>query len=179
ILRQGLLRRHVFVLCLICALSDAALIAAGVAGLGALVSASPALLAFVTLGGAAFLAIYAAVAFRRAFAPQALRAAADGGGSLQSAVLTCLAFTFLNPHVYLDTVLLVGSVSARHTGDARIAFATGAMLASFVWFFGLGYGARLLAPMFARPRAWTVLDIAIGCVMALLSFSLLRAWWIG
>src|SRR3954468_14399481 len=110
ILRQGLLRSHVFVLCLICALSDALLIAAGVAGLGALVSQSPLLIAIVTIGGAVFLASYAALAFRRAWRPQAMQAAGGNGLNLKAAVATCLAFTFLNPHVYLDTVLLLGSL---------------------------------------------------------------------
>jgi L-lysine exporter family protein LysE/ArgO len=173
ILRQGLLRQHVFVLCLICALADAVLIAAGVAGLGTLVASSPRLLAAVTLGGAAFLLAYAAVAFRRAWRPQALRPASEGGGSLSAAALACLAFTFLNPHVYLDTVLLLGSLSGRYDGTARLAYALGAGAASFAWFFGLGYGARLIQPLFARPQAWRVLDLAIGVVMAGIALSLL------
>lgn len=176
VLRQGLLRQHVFVLCLICALSDAVLIAAGVAGLGTLVSSSPALIKAVSLGGAAFLFAYAAVAFRRAWRPQALHAASSGGGDLRAAIAACLAFTFLNPHVYLDTVVLVGSLSARFSGGARFAYGAGAMVASFVWFFALGYGARLLQPVFARPAAWRVLDILIGLVMAAIGIGLLRAF---
>ena len=174
ILRQGLLRRHVFVLCLICALSDALLIAAGVAGLGTLIAQSPMLIGVVTIGGALFLFSYAFLAFRRAMRPETLRAAREGEGSLKAAVAACLAFTFLNPHVYLDTVLLIGSISATHQGVARAAFAFGAAAASFVWFFGLGYGARLLQPFFARPAAWRVLDIAIGVVMAAIGLTLLR-----
>ena len=173
ILRQGLLRQHVFVLCLICALSDALLIAAGVAGLGTLVSSSPALIAVVTVGGALFLFSYALIAFRRAWRPQALHAARGGASDLKTAVAACLAFTFLNPHVYLDTVVLVGSLSAQYVGSERLAYGVGAMIASFVWFFGLGYGARLLQPVFARPSAWRVLDILIGLVMAAIGFSLL------
>ncbi|HRP78633.1 MAG TPA: LysE/ArgO family amino acid transporter [Aquamicrobium sp.] len=173
ILRQGLLRQHVFVLCLICALSDALLIAAGVAGLGTLVSSSPALIAVVTVGGALFLFSYALIAFRRAWRPQALHAARGGASDLKAAVAACLAFTFLNPHVYLDTVVLVGSLSAQYVGSERLAYGVGAMIASFVWFFGLGYGARLLQPVFARPSAWRVLDILIGLVMAAIGFSLL------
>ena len=174
ILRQGLLRSHVFVLCLVCALSDAVLIAAGVAGLGTLVAASPRLLAVVTVGGALFLFAYALFALRRALRPQALTAALSGQGSLKAALAACLAFTFLNPHVYLDTVLLVGSISATHEGAARTAFGAGAATASFVWFFGLGYGARLLQPLFARPSAWRVLDLLIAAVMAAIAISLLR-----
>jgi L-lysine exporter family protein LysE/ArgO len=175
ILRQGLLRQHVFVLCLICALSDALLIVAGVAGLGTLISQSPTLITVVTVGGAAFLFTYAIIAFRRALRPQAMHAASAGKGDLRSAIAACLAFTFLNPHVYLDTVVLLGSLSAQFEGRARIAYGAGAVVASFVWFFGLGYGARLLQPVFARPAAWRVLDVAIGLVMAAIGVSLLSS----
>ena len=179
ILRQGLLRQHVFVLCLICALSDAVLIGLGVAGLGAIISGSESLIGAVTLGGAAFLAVYAVMALKRAISPSALHAARTAPGSLKAAVLTCLAFTFLNPHVYLDTVLLVGGLSGRYEGTARLAFALGAMSASFIWFFGLGYGARVLEPLFARPSAWRVLDGLIALVMAALSVSLLTRFFTG
>lgn len=172
ILRQGLLRQHVFILCLVCALSDAVLIGLGVAGLGAVIAGNDILLAVVTLGGAAFLAVYALLALRRAFHPEALRAAGNSNGSLKAALATCLAFTFLNPHVYLDTVLLVGGLSAQFEGTARLAFAAGAMASSFLWFFGLGYGARLLEPFFARPAAWRSLDLLIALVMAGLALSL-------
>jgi L-lysine exporter family protein LysE/ArgO len=173
ILRQGLMRRHVFILCFICALSDALLIAAGVGGMGAIVSQSKALILVVTLGGAVFLGSYALLAFRRAAKPVAMVAGTPEGLSLKAAVLTCLAFTFLNPHVYLDTVLLLGSLSAKFEGSERTAYGAGAMIASFVWFFGLGYGARLLAPVFARPAAWRVLDGLIGFVMGALALGLL------
>lgn len=179
ILRQGLLRRHVFILCLICGFSDAVLIGLGVAGLGSLIAGSSLLLAIVTLGGAVFLACYAVLAFRRALNPEAMKAANEGGTSLRAAIATCLAFTFLNPHVYLDTVLLVGGLSARFEGSARLAYAIGAMSASFVWFFGLGYGARLLAPVFAKPSAWRVLDLLIALVMAGLSLSLVHRFLAG
>lgn len=179
ILRQGLIRSHVFVVCLICALSDALLIAAGVGGLGTLVSQSPMLIAAVTLGGALFLAAYSAMAFRRAWKPSAMVAGAPQGMPLKSAVMTGLAFTFLNPHVYLDTVVLLGSLSAAHQGNARLAYGIGAAVASFVWFFGLGYGARYLAPLFARPSAWRVLDLLIGLVMALLAIGLLVRFFAG
>ena len=179
ILRQGLLRQHVFILCLICALSDAVLIGLGVAGLGAIISGSKILIGAVTLGGAAFLAVYAFLALRRAISPSGLEAATTGPGSLKAAVLTCLAFTFLNPHVYLDTVLLVGGLSGRYQGAARMAFAIGAMSASFIWFFGLGYGARVLEPLFARASAWRVLDGVIALVMAALSVSLLIRFFAG
>jgi L-lysine exporter family protein LysE/ArgO len=172
ILRQGLLRQHVFTLCLICAASDALLIAAGVGGLGSLIAASPGLIWWVTLGGALFLSAYALIAARRALNPQAMRAADTGAGSLKAAVLACLAFTFLNPHVYLDTVVLLGGLSARYEGQARLSYGLGAMAASFVWFFSLGYGARLLQPVFAKPSAWRVLDGLIALIMAALALSL-------
>jgi L-lysine exporter family protein LysE/ArgO len=165
VLRQGLMRRHVFAVATACALSDIVLIAAGVAGLGTLVRAHPAVLTAVTLAGAAFLFAYGLLAFRRAFAPGRLQAGGDGGGSLGATLATCLALTFLNPHVYLDTVVLVGGLSARHEGEAALAFGAGAGLASVLWFYGLAYGARLAAPLLARPRAWQVLDMLIGIVM--------------
>ncbi|CUW44149.1 transporter, LysE family [Brucella vulpis] len=172
ILRQGLLRQHVFILCLICALSDALLISAGVAGLGTLIAQSPKLIAFVTLAGAAFLFWYASVAFRSAFHPEAMQVKSNGAVNLKAAAATCLALTFLNPHVYLDTVLLIGSLSARLEGPARAAYGAGAATASCIWFFALGYGARLLQPIFAKPAAWRVLDCIIGVVMALIGLSL-------
>lgn len=172
ILRQGLLRSNVFILCLICAASDAVLIAAGVGGLGTLVSRSPGLITAVSLGGMLFLGTYAVMAFRRALHPGAMQTGAPQALGLKAAVAACLAFTFLNPHVYLDTVVLLGSLSAAYEGTDRLAYGIGAATASFVWFFGLGYGARLLQPVFAKPAAWRVLDVVIGVVMGLLALSL-------
>ena len=180
VLRQGLLRRHVFAVTKVCALADAVLIVAGVAGLGTLVQSSPRLITAATLGGALFLAGYAVKAARRALAPGRLTAgngAAPGG--LGQVLAAALAFTFLNPHVYLDTVVLVGSLSARFEGPARIAYATGACTASALWFYGLGYGARLLAPIFARPAAWRALDGLIAFVMAAIAAGLILSWWRG
>ncbi|TCD14272.1 LysE/ArgO family amino acid transporter [Oricola cellulosilytica] len=172
ILRQGLLREHVFILCLICALSDALLIALGVAGFGSLIATSETAIRLVTWAGAAFLTVYGLIALRRAWRPHALRAEKDGHTPLATAVAICLSFTFLNPHVYLDTVVLLGGISAGFEGQARLAFGTGAVLASFVWFYALGYGARLLQPVFAKPRAWQVLDLLIAFVMFALAVSL-------
>lgn len=171
ILRQGILRQHVFILCLICAVSDAVLIAIGVAGVGAIIASSPKLLMAIRLGGAAFLLWYGFVAIRRAMNPQGLEANAQESADLKTAIGTCLAFTFLNPHVYVDTVLLVGA-SAPHEGSAKPAYAVGAMLASFVWFFALGFGARLLEPIFKNPKAWQVLDTMIAIVMVIIAFGL-------
>lgn len=172
VLRQGLMRRHVLPIVLVCAASDAALIAAGVAGLGTLVQSSPTLLTVVTAGGALFLFAYGLFAFHRARVGGSMSVEGEGGGTLRAAIGTLLALTFLNPHVYIDTVLLLGSVSARYEGDARLAFALGAMAASFAWFLALGYGARLLVPLFARPAAWRVLDVGIGVVMWLIALKL-------
>jgi len=125
------------------------------------------------VAGAIFLFAYALLALRRALKPEVLTAAKTGEGSLKVVIAACLAFTFLNPHVYLDTVLLIGSLSAAYQGAARIAYGAGAGLASFVWFFGLGYGARLLQPVFARPAAWRVLDVMIAVVMTAIANGLL------
>ncbi len=173
ILRQGLLRSRVFVLCLICALSDAAMIAVGVAGLGSLIEQNESLLQIVAIGGSLFLFAYAFIAARRAFHPEVLAATRGSAITLRPAIAAVLAFTFLNPHMYLDTIVLVGSLSARFSGDARIAFGTGAAISSFVWFFALGYGARWLTPLFASPAAWRILDMLIASVMTGLGLSLL------
>jgi L-lysine exporter family protein LysE/ArgO len=176
VLRQGLMRAHVFAICLVCAVSDAVLIAAGVAGMGSIAAMAPWLLDALTWGGAAFLFVYGALSLRRALRPGSLRAAASGATSLGAALATALAFTWLNPHVYLDTVGLIGAVSTQFAGRAlKTAFAAGAMTASFVFFFGLGYGARLIAPVFERPRAWAVLDTAIAFVMWSIALSLVLA----
>jgi L-lysine exporter family protein LysE/ArgO len=165
VLRQGLKREHVFAVATVCWLSDALLIALGVAGVGGLVKASPGVLTLVTIAGVAFLAAYGAIAFFRALRPGRLEASASRRQGLGATLLTALALTFLNPHVYLDTVVLIGGLSARHQGAAAVAFAAGAALASAVWFYGLGFGARLLAPLLARPAAWRILDLGIAIVM--------------
>jgi L-lysine exporter family protein LysE/ArgO len=164
VLRQGLLRQHVLPLVLFCAASDAALILLGVAGFGEAIKAAPSLLKAVTWGGAAFLFWYGFTAFRRAMSTNALETGQGAGLSLKAALAQGAAFTWLNPHVYLDTVVLVGGISTTF-GDNRWWYAFGAATASFAWFFALGYGARLLIPVFQRPTAWRVLDILIGCVM--------------
>jgi L-lysine exporter family protein LysE/ArgO len=164
VLRQGLLRQHVFPLVLFCAVSDAALILLGVAGFGEAIKAAPSLLKAVTWGGAAFLFWYGFTAFRRAMTPNALETGQGDGLPLRAALAQGVAFTWLNPHVYLDTVVLVGGISTTF-GDNRWWYAFGAATASFAWFFALGYGARLLIPVFQRPIAWKMLDILIGCVM--------------
>ena len=165
VLRQGLRGDHVFAVVLTCALSDAVLITAGVSGFAALAEAAPWIAPLLRWGGAAFLIVYGAKAALAAWrGGEALRAADDGAAGLRRAVLTCLALTWLNPHVYLDTLVLLGSVASRFEGRVW-AFGSGAVAASFLFFFGLGYGARLLRPVFARPAAWRVLDALIALVM--------------
>ena len=173
VLRQGLKREHVFWVCLVCALSDAVLIAAGVAGFGFIIERFPWLIEAMRYGGAAFLIIYGVRSVLAAFrSTETLEAAASAAGSLRKAILTCLAFTWLNPHVYLDTVVLLGSISTQF-GDARPLFAAGAMLGSFGFFFSLGYGARLLRPLFANVTAWRLLDGATALVMFAIAARLL------
>ncbi|WP_417726958.1 LysE/ArgO family amino acid transporter [Roseovarius sp.] len=163
VLRQGLRREHVLAVVLVCACSDAVLVAAGVMGFGALAEAVPGLERIMRYGGAAFLVIYGARSFLAAWRGGAALEAGAGAGNLRRAVLTCLALTWLNPHVYLDTVVLLGSVSAQYAD--RFAFGLGAVCASFIFFFALGYGARLLAPLFRRPASWRGLDAGVGGVM--------------
>ncbi|GEA88427.1 LysE/ArgO family amino acid transporter [Cellulomonas cellasea] len=171
VLRQGLRREHVLGVVLMCALADAALVTAGVAGLGPVLTAHETVMAVVRYGGAAFLGWFAFSAARRALRPAALQPAADDApGGRTRVLLTCAALTFLNPHVYLDTVVLLGSVA--HQQDRPWAFAAGAVTASFGWFTTLGFGAGRLAPLFARPRAWQVLDALVALVMAALAVSL-------
>ncbi len=173
VLRQGLRLEHVFAVCLTCALSDALLIGAGVAGFDRLIQALPWLSPVMRIGGALYLLFFAWKSFRAAFAAnEALVPTEDRRQSLKAVLLACLAFTWLNPHVYLDTVLLIGSVSAGFEGQ-KLAFASGAMTASFVFFFSLGYGARHLRPLFARPGSWRVLEVLIGLVMLALALKLL------
>ncbi len=172
VLRQGLRREHVLPVVVICVLSDAVLIAAGVAGIGALVRAAPVALEVVRWAGFAFLLGYALFAARRALRPEALTAAGATAGSLGAAVGACLALTWLNPHVYLDTVLLLGSLSADHGDPGRWVFGAGAATASLLWFSLLGFGARFAAPVFRRPVAWRVLDGGIAVLMVVLAVLL-------
>ena len=173
VLRQGIKREHVLAVVLVCALSDALLITLGVAGLGTLVQDSPALLALTRYGGAAFLIAYGLLAARRSLGNEALVAVADAPSSLRSAIAACLAFTYLNPHCWLDTVVLLGSIASQQPEGSRASFGVGAASASFAWFFALGFGARALRGLFERPWAWKVLDAGIALVMWGIAASLL------
>jgi L-lysine exporter family protein LysE/ArgO len=175
VLRQGIRREHVAPIVVFCALADLLLIGAGVAGLAGVLGDSPALVALLTITGSAFLVWYGIRALRRALLPQTLQAAAGTGPlSLGDAMAQAAGFTLLNPHVYLDTVLLMGSIGTRQAPDLRVWFVGGAACASGLWFTALGFGARLLAPLFARPRAWQVLDTLVGLTMLALAVVLIR-----
>ena len=173
VLRQGLRREHVGAIVALCGVCDALLVTAGVAGLAQLLGTRPLLAQALTAAGVLFLGGYGLRALARARHPAALHA--DGQApalSRRAALAQALAFTLLNPHVYLDTVLLLGSLGAQQPGGAKWAFAAGASSGSVLWFTALGYGARWLAPLFARPRAWQVLDVLIGLTMLALAGGL-------
>ncbi|MGH6962703.1 MAG: LysE/ArgO family amino acid transporter [Dongiaceae bacterium] len=176
VLRQGLRREHAFSVAAVCFLCDMLLIAVGAGGFGTLVAAFPAFTSLAAWGGAAFLFVYGIRALRSALRPAVLDTAVDtaplsavGRGR---AVLTALALSLLNPHVYLDTVVLLGSIAGQYAGWARVAFALGGILASLLWFYGLAAGAARLAPLFRRPAAWRILDLAIAVIMWAIAGSL-------
>jgi L-lysine exporter family protein LysE/ArgO len=172
VLRQGLLRRLVGPVVAICALSDIVLIVAGVAGIGAIVEQAPRALVVVRWLGVCFLGWYGVRTLLRARDPEALRSAQSGAVRPGVVLLQAVALTWLNPHVYLDTVLLLGSIANHEGPSGRWWFAGGAGLASVVWFTGLGYAARLASPLLARPRAWQVLDVIIGLTMIAIAIAL-------
>jgi L-lysine exporter family protein LysE/ArgO len=174
VLRQGLRREHVPYIVLFCVVADVVLLSVGVAGLAGLLGAAPVLTLLLTLGGAVFLGWYGVQSLRNALRPRALQAA-DGTHQLplRAVMAQAAGFTFLNPHVYLDTVVLLGSIGASQPAASRVWFIGGAAVASVSWFSALGFGARLLAPLFASRRAWQVLDIIVGLTMLALAAILL------
>lgn len=171
VLKQGLMRQHVFWVCLFCAMSDAALILLGVTGMARITSALPMLVQGMRWAGAAFLIWYGARSFRAAWRGGGALRPEGNGASLARTLGIIAALTWLNPHVWLDTVVLVGAISAQWPRPG--VFGAGAMTGSFLFFFALGYGARLLAPVFARPRAWQVLETMIGVVMWTIALTLI------
>jgi L-lysine exporter family protein LysE/ArgO len=174
ILKQGILKNHVFVTVAICFVLDAILLTLGVAGFGKLLTANAVLLSCARWGGAAFLIYYGFRSFRAVFKSESLTV--DMGShrpNLRETIVSVLALTLLNPHVYLDTVILVGSIGSQFPASEQLFFTGGAIVASFLWFFGMGYGARYLAPLFRKPIAWKILDFIIGCVMTLIALSLI------
>ena len=176
VLSQGLKNHYPITVAAICSVIDALLIIVGVAGMGALISGDQRLLTLAAWGGALFLAVYGLLALRRALRPQALQADADQQrSSLQTVVMTALAVSLLNPHVYLDTVVLLGSIGGQYPQSGKIWFATGAVLASLSWFFCLSLGAKWLAPILNKPLAWRILDGIICLIMWIIAVSLLRS----
>ena len=173
VLRQGIRRQQVLPIVLFCILSDALLILAGVGGAGTLLRSNAALLAVARYGGAAFLAGYGLLAAHRAWRGEHMTLGAQPAMALSAALAACFAFTFLNPHVYLDTVVLLGAVASQRGEDGRWLFGGGACLASVLWFSGLGFGARYLGPMFETVTAWRTLDSLIAVVMLGLAATLL------
>ncbi|WP_420863591.1 LysE/ArgO family amino acid transporter [Algirhabdus cladophorae] len=174
VLRQGLIRAHVFWLCLLCAVSDAILIVAGIAGFGAIVAVWPALPQIMTIGGALFLLAYGASRFWAAYKGDYALVLDGKSASLWVTLATAAAFTWLNPHVYLDTLGLIGAISLNFPeAGLKLAFGVGAVTSSFVFFFGLGYGARFLAPIMTSAKAWRIMDALIAVVMWILASVLL------
>lgn len=174
VLKQGILKNHVFMTVFVCSLIDTLLICAGVGGFGTLLTSNAFLLGLARWGGAAFLIYYGFRSFRSVLKPEAL--ILEKGNqrlSLKMTLLSIFTLSLLNPHVYLDTVVLLGSISAQFPAEERLFFGGGAVLASFLWFFGMGYGARYLAPLFRKPSAWKILDFLIGCVMWGIALSLI------
>ena len=174
VLKQGIKREHVFIICLFCALSDALLISAGVAGFGAVTARYPQVVTIAKLAGVVFLVAYG---LQSLYASARVSHAFDTDGQavtgLKKALLLCIGFTWLNPHVYLDTLVLVGMVSTG--ADSKLIFALGAVSASFAFFFALGYGARLLQPLFTKPKAWNILDALVGVLMLYLAWHLYQS----
>lgn len=173
VIRQGILGQHVFWICLFCAVSDTLLIWSGTYGLSVILQELPALITVMTYGGAAFLIWYGFKALRRALNPHSLSEASDAPQGLLTALSVCAALTFLNPHVYLDTVILVGSIANARAQGEQVAFAAGASLASFVWFFAIGHGAAALRRPLSRPVVWRGIDFAIAAIMFILAGKLL------
>ena len=172
VLRQGLIHSHIFVVCCICAISDATLIAAGVLGVGAWLAEYEQGAFWISMAAIAFLVVYGILRVKSALEPQAMSISESGEQNLSTVVFTTLAFTWLNPHVYLDTLVLLGSASSRYDGPEREFFGIGAALASFIFFFSLGYGARLLSSFMENPKAWRYIDGGIAIVMFTIAFTI-------
>ncbi len=171
VLRQGLARQHVFLVVLVCALSDAFLIALGVLGLGTVIQSLPVLIEVIRWFGVGYLIWFGISSLRRVFKTESLEASDKAAASAKATVLTTLSLTFLNPHVYLDTVIFIGGLSHQF-GDQTIFFAIGAITASFIWFFGVGFGATKLSPIMAKPIFWKILDGLIALIMFGIALSL-------
>ena len=180
LLKQGLLKTHIFWVALLCFVCDFALISIGVMGVGSILNRNPALSAMLSLAGAVFLFLFGLHSFQAAFTKQHAALTSDENGnksSLKTTLFTTLGVTLLNPQVYLESLMVIGGMATTLSFHAKLWFLFGAVSASFLWFFGVGYGARLLKPLFAKPRAWQVLECLTGVIMWWLTFDLLRFVW--
>ena len=169
VLRQGLMKKHVFISCLICSISDAFLIAIGVLGLGVFLSSIDEIAMWMSIMATIFLTSYGILRIKSSLNPTGINIEGDLTKDLGATILSCLAFTFLNPHVYIDTLLLIGGTSSRYFGDERLAFGIGAASASFLFFFSLGYGAKFMSPILNNPKSWQIIDLTIAAIMFVVS----------
>ena len=174
VMRQGLMRSHVFAVCLACSLFDAALITAGVLGVGSILAGIQEAEFTIAIGASMFLISYGLLRIKSAINPVGMSTEGEGESELAPTIAAAAAFTFLNPHVYVDTLLLIGGASSRYVGDDRLAFGIGAATASFVFFFSLGYGARSLSEVLNKPKAWRYIDLSIAAIMFIIAGGIMQ-----
>ena len=174
VMRQGLMKSHVFAVCLACSLFDAALITAGVLGMGSFLSGIEGAEKTIAVGATLFLVGYGLLRIKSAMNPEGMSTEGEGEADLKATIGAAAAFTFLNPHVYVDTLLLIGGTSSRYLGDERIACGSGAATASFVCFFSLGYGARSLSEVLNKPSVWRYIDLSIACIMFTIAAAIMQ-----
>jgi len=174
VMRQGLMRSHVFAVCLACSLFDALLITAGVLGVGSILAGIEGAEFTIAIGASIFLISYGLLRIKSAMSPVGMATEGEGESDLAPTIAAAAAFTFLNPHVYVDTLLLIGGTSSRYLGDERVAFGIGAATASFVFFFSLGYGARSLSEVLNKPKAWKYIDLSIACIMFVIAAAIMH-----
>ena len=174
VMRQGLMKSHVFAVCLACSLFDAALITAGVLGMGSFLSSIEGAEKAIAVGATLFLVGYGLLRIKSAMNPEGMSTDGEGEADLKATIGAAAAFTFLNPHVYVDTLLLIGGTSSRYLGDERIAFGIGAATASFVFFFSLGYGARSLSEVLNKPKVWRYIDLSTACIMFTIAAAIMQ-----
>ena len=174
VMRQGLMRSHVFAVCLACSVFDALLITAGVLGVGSILAGIEGAEFMIAIGASIFLISYGLLRIKSAMSPVGMSTEGEGESDLAPTIAAAAAFTFLNPHVYVDTLLLIGGTSSRYFGDERVAFGIGAATASFVFFFSLGYGARSLSEVLNKPKAWKYIDLSIACIMFVIATAIMH-----
>lgn len=174
VMRQGLMRSHVFAVCLACSVFDALLITAGVLGVGSILAGIEGAEFMIAIGASIFLISYGLLRIKSAISPVGMSTEGEGESDLAPTIAAAAAFTFLNPHVYVDTLLLIGGTSSRYLGDDRLAFGIGAATASFVFFFSLGYGARSLSEVLNKPKAWRYIDLSIASIMFIIASAIMQ-----